>query len=317
MNKDPQVNPREFSEAIQELRDEIRRDVRGLTSSIESRAAAKSGISPLAVVACVFGSLFVGAAGMSVYDSRVQAKADAAAPKVDVRADLAAAIAPFTQQMDAATQTLAATQESATEATNAHGLLLDDLAKTVTSLQETTEAQNTAFHERLDIFAEELAAKIGERSDGDQPTVAARQTIPDSTPPAVQPASAEEDISETDSATDAAKAATASSATDESKSAEPTQEEPEPAKQEANKPELGELIISNLSPYDLKLLINGEPIDVKARGATTIAVTVGTVKTQIASVPSLVQNWNDWKSVDGVQRLTINVESSNGYYKLR
>ena len=84
-----------------------------------------------------------------------------------------------------------------------------------------------------------------------------------------------------------------------------------------NEPERGELVISNPSEYDLNLLINGEPMEIKARGVTTIDVTIGTIKTQIGKFPQTAQTWDKWETVDGVKRLTINVESGNGSYKLR
>jgi len=298
MNDDPQMSSRDYSESIQELRDEMRRDVRGLASAIERRPEQKPGVSPLAVVASVFGSLFVGAAGMSLYDAKTQATADAAASPVDVRADLQAAMAPYTQQLEKVAQSLVAAQQAETEDSKAHGLLLDGLAETVTSLQKSAEAQNAAFHERVDLLADELAVKIARaaRADG-VPTVAARQPIPKSEGSAVQPATTEADV--TDAEDDLV-------AVDET-----------PTPPTANEPERGELIIDNPSEYDLKLLINGKSLDIKARGVTTIDVSVGTVKTQIANLPDLVQTWDKWETVDGVKRLTINVESGSDYYKLR
>ena len=299
MSNDPQISPREFSESIQDLRDEMRRDVRGLTTAIERRPKEKPGVSPLAFVAGVLGALFVGAAGMSVYDSQAQAIAESEAPQPDVQADLQTAMSPYMKQLDELTQSLAATRQAATEDSNAHGLLLDRLAETVTSLQRSAEAQSAAFHERVDLLTEEFAMKSarGASADG-EPTLAARPPIPGREESAVQAASAETEITHAD---DDGLVAVDKPPTD-------------PA---ANEPERGELVISNPSEYELKLLINGEPMTIQANGATTIDVTVGTVKTQIASLPDLVQNWDEWETVDGVKRLTINVESGGGYYKLR
>jgi hypothetical protein len=298
MSNDPQISPREFSESIQELRDEVRRDVRGLTTAIERRPKEKPGVSPLAFVAGVLGALFVGAAGMSVYDAKSQAKAEAAAPQANVGAELQDAMSPYMQQLEQLTQSLAATRQAATEDSNAHGLLLDRLAETVTSLQKSAETQNAAFHERVDLLAEELSAKLtrvtGETGES---TVAARPPIPGREESAVQPANAESEITDADDGLVAV----------EKPSTAPT----------TNEPERGELVISNPSEYELKLLINGEPMTIQANGATTIDITVGTVKTQIASLPELVQSWDKWETVDGVKRLTINVESGGGYYKLR
>ncbi len=298
MTRDDQVDVGGFSESIQELRDEMRRDIRGLASAVERRPEPQLGVSLLGLMAGVLAALFVGAAGMSMYDARSQAKADAAAPQVDVRADLQAAMAPYTQQLEKVAQSFAAAQQAETEDAKPHGLLLDDLAQTVTSLQKSAEAQNTAFHERVDLLADELAAKIAIAANADgKPTVAARPTIPDGDGSAVQPASGQTDVTDT-----------------EDKLVEVEKPAVDPA---ADQPERGELIIKNPSEYDLKLLINGEPLEIQARGVTTIDVSVGTVKTQIASIPSLVQNWDRWETVDGVKRLTINVESGDGYYKLR
>ncbi|MDA1051774.1 MAG: hypothetical protein O3C40_15015 [Planctomycetota bacterium] len=298
MNKDPQARSSDFSDSIQELRDEMRRDVRGLANAIERRPNQKPGVSPLAVVASVFGSLFVGAAGMSVYDAQSQTAANSSAPQADVRAELQAVVSPYTQRLDGVAQALDAAQQAATENSKAHGLLLDSLAQTVASLQESAEVQSTAFHERVDLLADELVAKIARAANADgEPTVAARQPIPKIEGSAVQPATAEADV--TDAEDDLV--------TVDKKPADPA----------ANAPERGELIIDNPSEYDLKLLINGEPLEIKARGVTTIDVTVGTVKTQIASIPSLVQNWDKWGTVDGVKRLTITVESGDGLYRLR
>ncbi|HUG70629.1 MAG TPA: hypothetical protein VMM76_22965, partial [Pirellulaceae bacterium] len=286
------------SESIQELRDEMRRDVRGLTTAIERRPKEKPGVSPLAFVAGVLGALFVGAAGMSVYDSKAQAIAESEAPQPDVRADLQTAMSPYMKQLDELTQSLAATRQAATEDSNAHGLLLDRLAETVTSLQKSAEAQSTAFHERVDLLTEEFSTKLGRVASADgEPTLAARPPIPGREESVVQPASAETEITHADDGLVAV----------EKPPTDPTTDEPEH----------GELVISNPSEYELKLLINGEPMTIQANGATTIDVTVGTVKTQIASLPDLVQNWDEWETVDGVKRLTINVESGGGYYKLR
>lgn|GEM_PF-4181719 len=298
MNKDPQVSPRDSSDSIQELREEMRRDVRSLTTAMERRPKEKPGVSPLAVVASVFGSLFVGAAGMSVYDANSQAKTDAAAPQVNLQAELQAAISPYTQQLEQMKQSLVAAQQAATEESNARGLLLDRLAETVTSLQKSSEVQTATFHERVDLLAEELAAKMAQRAGvSSEPTVAARQPIPGSEAAAVQPANAEVDVTET------------------AKEAAPATERP--ANPAATKPERGELVISNPSEYDVNLLINGEPMAIKSRGVTTIDVTIGTVKTQIGKFPETAQTWDKWETVDGVKRLTINVEAGGGSYKLR
>jgi hypothetical protein len=298
MNKDQQVNDGGFSESIQELRDEMRRDIRGLATAVERRPRPTPGVPLLGLIAGVLVSLFVGAAGMSVYDARSQAKADAAAPKVDVAAELQTAMAPYTQQLEKVAQAFAASQQAAIEDAKAERASLDDLKQQVTSLQAAAEVQNTSFHERVDLLAEELGAKVALAMKADnEPTVAARQTIPESDSSAVQPASGETDVTDAeDKLVDVQK---------------------QPADPAADQPERGELIIDNPSEYDLKLLINGEPLAIKARGVTTIDVSVGTVKTQIASIPSLVQTWDKWETVDGVKRLTINVESGNGYYKLR
>jgi hypothetical protein len=56
---------------------------------------------------------------------------------------------------------------------------------------------------------------------------------------------------------------------------------------------------------------------IKSRGVTTIDVTIGTVKTQIGKFPETAQTWDKWETVDGVKRLTINVEAGGGSYKLR
>ncbi|MBC8353917.1 MAG: hypothetical protein H8E66_18125 [Planctomycetes bacterium] len=298
MNKDPQVSPREFSEAIQDLRDEIRRDVRGLAGTIERRPRPKPGISPLTAVASAIGSLLIGAAGMSVYDSETVTTPDAAATPVDVRADLEAAMVPYTQQLDQVTQALAASQQTATDDSKAHGLLLDQLAETVIALQRSAEVQNVAFHERVDLLADELAAKLARDTGADNaPTIAARPQIPEREASPVQPANVETDV------------------VDAMQESDPSEEKPAPPA--VNEPERGELVINNPSDYDLKLQINGEPLDIKARGVTTIDVTVGTVNTQIANFPETVKSWDQWKTVEGVKRLTINVESGNGYYKLQ
>ena len=148
------------------------------------------------------------------------------------------------------------------------------------------------------MLADELAAKIARAADADSaPTVAARQPIPNSDASAVQPATAEADVADGEDGLVVV--------------------DKKPADPVADEPERGELVIDNPSEYDLKLLINGEPLDIKARGVTTIDVSVGTVKTQIASLPELVQNWDKWDAVDGVKRLKIIVESSNDSYKLR
>ncbi len=298
MNNDPQTNPRESSDSIQELRDEMRRDVRGLTSAIERRPKEKPGVSPLAVVASVFGSLFVGAVGMSVYDTNYQAKADAETPPANIQAELQAAMSPYTQQLDSMKQALVAAQQTTTEESNARGLLLDRLAETVTSLQKSGEVQNAAFHERVDLLAEELAAKLAQREGANsEPTVAARQTIPGREDAAVQPANAEADVAPT---------------LEETKRADEQPAEPAPAK-----PDRGELVVRNPSAYDLNLVINGEPVAIKSRGVTTIDVSIGTIKTQIANLPQTAQTWDKWETIDGAKRLTINVEASNDYYKLR
>lgn len=298
MNKDPQVSPREFSEAIQDLRDEIRRDVRGLAGTIERRPKPTPGISPIAATASVLGSLFIGATGMSLYDSKTTALPEQAAPTIDVGADLEAAMLPYTQQLEQVSQSLAASQQSATEDSKAHGLLLDQLAQAVTGLQKSAEVQNATFHERVDLLADELAAKVVRASGTEQsPTVAARQPIPGSEASAVQPATAEEDV------------------TDTVAEARPTEDKP--AAPAASEPERGELVINNPSEYDLKLQVNGEPLEIKSRGVTTIDVTVGTVKTQIADFAATAKSWDRWQTVDGVKRLTITVDSSDGYYQLK
>jgi hypothetical protein len=298
MNEDRQNNPGEFSEAIQDLRDEMQRDVRTLASTLEHRPKQKPGVPPLAVVASVLGSLFLGAAGMSLYDAKTETTSETGTGTVDVRADLQAAMAPYTQELEKVGRSLVAAQQAATDDSKAHGLLLDGLAETVTSLQRSAETQNAAFHQRVDLLADELAAKIAREVRAEtEPTVAARQPIPESEASAVQPANVETDI------------------TDLEDDLVAVDEKPTPSTTSAT--ERGELIIENPSDYDLKLLISGEPLDIKARGVTTIDITVGTVKTQIASLPDLVQNWDKWETVDGVKRLTINVESGNGYYKLR
>lgn len=298
MNKDSQTNLSGFAESIQELRDDMRRDIRGLASSIERRPNPKPGVSPLALVASVFGSLFVGAAGMSVYDARSQAAAEDAAPKVDVRTELQTAMSPYTQQLEKVAQALVTAQQAETEDSKAHGLLLDDLAQRVIGLQKSAEVQNTAFHERVDLLADELAAKIARAENADtEPTVAARPTIPKGEGSAVQPATAEAEVPDAEDDLVAVKKPLADPAADE--------------------PERGELVIDNPSEYDLKLLINGEPLNIKARGVTTVDVTVGAVKTQFASIPELAQDWDKWETVDGVKRLTINVDSADGLYRLR
>ena len=280
----------------------MQRDVRGLASAIERRPEQKRSVSPLAVVASAVGALFVGAAGMSLYDSKSEAPAEPAARQAELRADLQAAMAPYTLQLEKITQTLVAAQQSTAEDSKAHGLLLDDLSKTVTSLQKSAEAQNAAFHERVELLADELAAKIADNVRAQvAPTVAARPSIPDSKASAVQPATAETEATDAE-ATDADDGLVAVD---------------KPIAPTANEPERGELIIDNPSNFDLKLLINGEPLDIKARGVTTIDVSVGTVKTQIASLPDLVQTWDQWEMVDGVQQLKINVESGGDYYKLQ
>ena len=50
MNEDPQIDPREFSEAIQELRDEMQRDVRGLATC--NRASPETEARCLAAGCC-------------------------------------------------------------------------------------------------------------------------------------------------------------------------------------------------------------------------------------------------------------------------
>lgn len=77
------------------------------------------------------------------------------------------------------------------------------------------------------------------------------------------------------------------------------------------------LVIRNPSPFDLKLLVNGEPVDVAARGDTTVPVTKGRVKTQFASLPDLVQYWEDWQQVEGHDQLTIRVDWQGDTYKLQ
>ncbi|MCA9144763.1 MAG: hypothetical protein H6823_13275 [Planctomycetaceae bacterium] len=298
MNKDPQINPREFSESIQELREEMRRDIRGLASTMERRPKQRPGVSPLAVVASGLVSLFVGAAGMSVYDARSQAATEAEAPKANVANELQAVMSPLAQQLERVSEALVSAKQTETEDSNAHRLLLDRLAESVNSLQKSAEVQNATFHERVDLLAEELAAKISRGAvAGDEPTIAARQPIPSREQSAVQPANAETEVAEAeDGLVDVDK----------------------PVIDDAtNEPERGELVISNPSEYDLNLLINGEPMEIKARGVTTIDVTIGTIKTQIGKFPQTAQTWDKWETVDGVKRLTINVESGNGSYKLR
>lgn len=298
MSNDPQVSPREFSEAIQDLRDEIRRDVRGLSSTIDRRPKPKPGVSPLGVVASVLASLFVGAAGMSLYEGNSATTDESAAPPVNVQEEVRTALAPHTQQFVQAMQSLTATEQAASEDLKAHSLLLDDLAKQVDNLRRSAEIQNTNFHERIDLLADELATKVIRGTDGSsEPTVAARQPIPDREDAAVQPANAETEVTDTTEAS--------------------PQPKTQPVTPAADEPERGELVINNPSEYDLKLLINGKPMDIKASGVTTIDVTVGTVKTQIGRFPQTAKTWDNWQTVDGAKRLTINVEASGGYYKLR
>lgn len=292
MDKDPQVSPREFSESLQELRDEMRRDIRGLASTMDRRPQAKSGTSALAIAASGLVSLFVGAAGMSIYDSSTQ---EAVSPPANIQAELQAVMVPYTQQLEQMTKALVVAEQTATENSNTHRLLLDQLAESVTSLQKSAEVQNATFHERVDLLAEQLAGKLSPvPATTDEATVAARQPLPSEDAAAVQPANAEVDV------------------TDPTESIEERTTAPV-----ANEPERGELVIDNPSEYDLNLLVNGEPLEIKSRGVTTIAVTVGEIKTQIANIPITAKTWENWETVDGVKRLTINVESGDGYYKLR
>ncbi|MEX0820063.1 MAG: hypothetical protein WD070_10745 [Pirellulaceae bacterium] len=298
MNNETNDSPQEYSEAVQDLRDEMRRDVRGLAEAIERRPNPKPGVSPLALVAGVLGALFVGAAGMSWYDSSFESQAESAAGPVDIQAELKTAMTPYTQRLEQVSRSLESAQQVAADDSKEHGLLLDRVAETVTSLEQAAEAQTATFHERIDLLGDELAAKLTSGSNAvGGPTIAARPPIPDRPESAVQPAIAEDEVNDADDGL--------------------VEVEKRPAAPAASEPERGELVINNPSEYDLKLLINGQPMDIKARGATTVDIAVGKVTTQIASLPELTQDWNNWETVDGVKRLTINVVSSDGYYKLK
>ncbi|MCA9118643.1 MAG: hypothetical protein H6822_04175 [Planctomycetaceae bacterium] len=295
MNKDSQISPREFSDSLQELRDEMRQGIGGLSNTIERIPKEKTGVSPLALAASGLVSLFVGATGMSIYDSRTQTPADAGAPETNVQAELQTVMVPYTEQLEQMTKALVAAQETATENSNTYRLLLDQLTESVGNLQKSAEVQNAAFHQRVDLLADELAAKVSRGpSDSGSPTTAARQPIPGGEDAGVQPANAEVEIAE-----------------------QADSETAQPAAPAVNEPKVGELVINNPSEYDLNLLVNGEPLTIKSRGVTTIAVTQGEVKTQIANIPITAKSWNNWETVDGVARLTIHVESGDGYYKLR
>ena len=74
------------------------------------------------------------------------------------------------------------------------------------------------------------------------------------------------------------------------------------------------LIIDNPSRFNIKLKINGEEVNIAARGTTRVPVTQGVVKTEIGSY---AQEWDDWEVVDDVPVLKIKVESGADYFQLR
>jgi hypothetical protein len=294
MNTDPQITPREFSETIQELRDEMRRDSRKLAQAVELRPHSKPSVSPLTVMMSLLGGGVIGAAGMSMYESSTSVD-EPITPPVDVRAELDQAMKPYTQQLGQATESLVASEQSALNDLKAHGLLLNNLSERIDGLRKSADTRNAAFHERVDLLADELAAKLARDTKAvGNPTVAARPIVPDHEESAVQPANAETDVT-----------------------AEQIANDKPPTTPVAEQPQRGELLIDNPSRFDLKLLINDEPIDIKAHGVTTIDVTIGTIKTQIANLDETVRHWDQWKTVDGTQQLTIHVDSGTDYYKLR
>ncbi|MBI2481106.1 MAG: hypothetical protein HYV60_21465 [Planctomycetia bacterium] len=110
--------------------------------------------------------------------------------------------------------------------------------------------------------------KRAKMSEG-EPTVAARQPIPNREGSVVQPATAEADVPDGRDVTEAVDDLIA------------VDEESVPAA--TNKPERGEFVIDNPSALEFKLLTNGALQHIKARGVTTFDVSVGTIKTQIAT----------------------------------
>lgn len=312
MNQDAPINPRDFSESIQELREEIRNDVRKLGLTIERRPQPKPGVSPMGVFASVVGALCVGAAGMSIYDSS-KVPDETSQPAANNIADLQTVMKPHTEQLVSTAADFTAGQQKASEELTAHRLLLDRLAARIDSLQESVATQDVALHEHVDQVAEKIVASLAlHTTDTTEPTTAAKPPLAERAESPVQPATAEAEIAES-SVSDSEPAAAPVVPIIRDSENEPT----ERSVLKTTQPQRGELIIDNPSGYDLKLLVNGQPLDIKARGVSTIAVTVGTVKIQSAAAPEYAKTWDNWESVEGVQRLTVNVEAGDGYYNLR
>ncbi len=322
MNSDAPISPRDFSEAVQELREEIRNDVRKLGQTMERRQQVQPGVSPMGVFASVVGALCVGAAGMSIYQSSTMPDVvpQSATDKI---AELQTVMKPHTDTFVSTAADLTKSQQATAQELNAHRLLLDRVSGRLDDLQESVMAQESSLHEHVELVASKIAATLAEnKGEDDEPTTVAKPLVPNNEESPVQPASAEADVAESEKA--------------ETQEPEgPTPARPlvpivrEPAGNDAKsadnsvvvrkttEPERGELIIDNPSNYDLKLLVNGKPLEIKARGASTIAVTVGTVKIQSAAAPDYAKTWDNWETVEGVKRLTVNVESGDGYYNLR
>jgi len=268
------------AESLQGLRSNLREEVASLQRVLERSPPPKS--SPLIPALASLASLVLGGAGTALFYESTLRPAASVSQVAQLDPQVESTLTSHSQMLTDINNKLSGLSRPSTTR-DGQFQALESLLQAFTSLQTTLTDQQRKFDESLEQFRDDLASS--ERTTVARPAVPATEQSP--------------------SANSVLKKSTSSGEADE-----PDPPPPPPA-------EPARLVIKNPSPFDLKLLINDQPVDVPARGDTKVPVTKGRVKTQIATLPELVQHWDAWEFVDGQQQLTINVDWQADSYKLR
>ncbi|MBP88088.1 MAG: hypothetical protein CMJ64_15425 [Planctomycetaceae bacterium] len=323
----PVVDTSEFSDAVQHLRGELRRDVQNLSQTIACNEPQPKG-SPVLTTIAMLASLATGAFGMAFYQQLNQDDTSSQALNAlsgQIEAISNSETGSLKKNADRLEELIAAQLTDSTSSQQA----IERLNETVVGLQDAMKAQDERLEQGMASIAESLASEVAKIVASEVTTVAkppaeasSAGDTPEDEPDEEKPASeakagADEapESSEAEATAQAEVEADGGVGEDDPVALDPPPEEPlEKVENVVRSPVQAKLIIDNSSRVDIKLKINGEEVEVAARGVTTVPVTQGAVKTEIGSY---AQEWDDWEVVDGEPRLKIKVESGADYYKLR